>query len=113
MLKIIFWNVKGLGNPETRLVLKNLCKMHRPDFLFLSEPWIAYSQVPSGFFRSLNLKLFVENDRGSIPSNFWCFCSDAFTPKVITSARQNVAFSIMLDGTELFFCCLCFYKLYY
>lgn len=33
-MKMLYWNVSGLGNEKTRLVLKKLCK--KPDFLFIS-----------------------------------------------------------------------------
>ncbi|KAG4974908.1 hypothetical protein JHK82_031796 [Glycine max] len=38
-MKILFWNIRGLANPKTKIVLKNLCLSNKPDFLFVSEPW--------------------------------------------------------------------------
>lgn len=46
---VIYWNARGLGNHETRLVLHNLCVKHKPDLLFLSEPWIDIDHFPVRF----------------------------------------------------------------
>ncbi|KAK2369221.1 hypothetical protein QL285_082369 [Trifolium repens] len=43
-MKILFWNLRGFGNPETRLALKNYCLSHKPDVVFLAEPMIAFDQ---------------------------------------------------------------------
>lgn len=36
-MKILSWNCQGLGTPQTVRVLSDLVKVHRPEFLFLSE----------------------------------------------------------------------------
>ncbi|KAK2422784.1 hypothetical protein QL285_033289 [Trifolium repens] len=43
-MKILYWNLRGFGNPETRLALKNYCLSHKPDVVFLAEPMIAFDQ---------------------------------------------------------------------
>lgn len=101
-MKVLFSNVRGLGNPDTRTTLKKLCHIHNPNWLFVSEPWINSQKVPINYFKSLNLKLFAENNRGGSLSNLWCLCNDRFSPSVIESACQHVAFSIMFDRQELF-----------
>lgn len=46
-IKILYWNARGFGNLDTRLLLKKLCLEHKPDFLFLAEPFITSDQFPS------------------------------------------------------------------
>lgn len=90
-MKVLYWNVRGLGNLETRLMVKKLCLMHKPDFLFLSEPWISTDQVPFNFWNGLKLKLFATNDRGHLRPNIWCLCADQFQPTVIANSSQYIS----------------------
>lgn len=101
-MKILYWNIRGIGNLDSRLVLKKLCYLHKPDFLFISEPWIEYSKLSKGFVNSLNLKLFATNDRGTIAPNIWCFCKTSFDPVILVSSDQHVSFSIFVEMQELF-----------
>lgn len=72
-MKLLFWNARGIGNLDTRLVLKKLCNLHKPDLHCIIEPWIVFKDVPSNFFKSIHLRIFAENDRGSLLPNLWCF----------------------------------------
>lgn len=68
-MKILFWNVRAIGNLNTKLVLKEFCSLHKPEFLFISEPWISMDQIPLSFWKQLKLKPIVVNDRAdSLPN---------------------------------------------
>lgn len=100
-MKAIFWNVRGIGNQDSRLALKKLVLMHHPDFLFISEPWIASCNA-SGFLKQLNLKLFAENDKSSQLPNFWCLCKSIYDPSIVMKSSQQVSFSFSADGQNMF-----------
>ena len=36
-MKLVSWNIRGLGNPRTRLAMKKILQLHRPQLLFLCE----------------------------------------------------------------------------
>jgi hypothetical protein len=36
-MNILFWNLRGFGNPDTRIALKNYCLSHKPDIIFLAD----------------------------------------------------------------------------
>lgn len=72
-MKILFWNARGLANQPTRLVLKNLCESHKPDFVLISEPWMLLQDFPLSFWNHLNLKPFAVNDRITLPPTFGAF----------------------------------------
>lgn len=77
-MKILFWNIRGIGNPDSRVVLKKLCSIQKPDFLFIAEPWISFQQVHRSFWNRISLKMFVLNDRNGLQPNLWGFASMTF-----------------------------------
>lgn len=83
-MKLLFWNIRGLSSVASRQALRNFCHCHKPNFLFISEPWIQLSQVAPSFWNSINLKPFVVNDRGSQLSNLWLLCANHLNPDVIS-----------------------------
>lgn len=44
-MKILRWNVRGLGHPRKIRALKMILKVHRPDIVFLSEAKLTSSNV--------------------------------------------------------------------
>lgn len=44
-MKIISWNVRGLGNPRTCLAIKKILHPHRPQLIFLCETKLSSRQV--------------------------------------------------------------------
>lgn len=75
--------------------MANLCVSHKPNFVFIAEPKIAFEQFPSNFLRRLNLKLFVANNRDPLIPNLWGFCATNLSPTVIGTSQQHVAFSMV------------------
>ncbi|CAJ2645397.1 unnamed protein product [Trifolium pratense] len=88
---------KGIGNLDTRLVLKNLCLKHKPNIIFISEPMISYAQFPGDFLRPLNLKRFALNFRRHGIPNLWGFCDLNIDPLVLQLSEQHVVFSLTFD----------------
>lgn len=97
-MKCLYWNVRGLANSSTRLVLKKLCSDNNPDFLFIFEPWISFDCFPVKFWKNLNLKLVTVNDRGTLAPNLWCLCKDNWNPSVLEVSDQHISFSIDVNG---------------
>lgn len=93
-MKSIYWNVGGLATPSSRLLLKKLCEMHKPEFLFISEPWIDLEQCPPRFWDKLKLKVFVVNNRNELSPNLWCACSDQWSPIVVANSDQHISFTV-------------------
>lgn len=101
-MKILFWNAQGLAQHDSRAMLKNLCHVSNPDFLFLSEPWIDINRFPSRFWRSLNLKVIDVNNRGLLLPNLWFVCSTHLNPRIISVSFQFIACSIAVHDTKIF-----------
>lgn len=93
---------RGIGNLPTRLVLKKLCTLHRPDFLFIAEPWIHLDQLPSNFSCQMNLKSLTDNNRGQLLPNLWGLCNVNISPTVISCSDQQISLSVIWEGRNSF-----------
>ncbi|MCH83360.1 DUF4283 domain protein, partial [Trifolium medium] len=52
---------------------KRFVLLHKPDFVFISEPWMNFDDLPRRWLLNLDLKLFAVNTRYFLP---WCFIGD-------------------------------------
>ena len=48
-MNILYWNVRGIGNSDTRLALKIFYLSHNPILMFVAEPMINFHQVPAWY----------------------------------------------------------------
>lgn len=95
MMKLLYWNIRGLGNAESRLVLKKLCNHHKPHLVLIAEPWVEFSSISPSFWKSLGLKPFLFNDRNNRIPSIWCLCSDSLTPASLSVSVQHCTFSTL------------------
>jgi len=42
---VMYWKVRGFGNSETKVTLKNLYVSHKPVVIFLVEPLSNFSRI--------------------------------------------------------------------
>ncbi|XP_058754283.1 uncharacterized protein LOC131627441 [Vicia villosa] len=98
-MKSLYWNIRGIANPPSRLVLKRLLKNHKPDFLFIAEPKTVFDKLPSNWFLKLGFKLFASN-KTCLPS-LWCFCLSDIDPNILEISDQYIAFSFVLENKLL------------
>ncbi|XP_019432260.1 PREDICTED: uncharacterized protein LOC109339300 [Lupinus angustifolius] len=103
-MKVIYWNSRGMGNSKTRLVFKKLCSINKPDVVFISEPMIALNKINPLYWSPLNLKPFIENDRGSLLPNLWGACRDDISPQIISNSSQQISISLLQNGQHAFIC---------
>lgn len=102
-MKVLYWNIRGLANSPSRLALKRLILLHKPDLIFISEPWIPYVNFPQTWFQRLGFKLFSFNERGNLKPNLWCFCATDLNPHVIDKDAQQVTFNLLVNSNLLCF----------
>ena len=82
-MKVIYWNIRGIANAPSRLVLKRHILTNNPDFIFISEHWMPYNNFPYAWLNRLGFKLFSQNSRGNLHPNLWCFCLTSLNPHYI------------------------------
>jgi len=94
-MKILYWNIRGIGNPESRISLKNLCDTHK---IFIAEPMISFENVPHLFWRNINITKFCLNDRPSRIPILWGLWGNDLDATVIFVSDQCVALEITVHG---------------
>ena len=97
-MKCIYWNIRGFANVPSRLALKNLIVNNKPDFVFISEPWMHIEDIPRNWFSRLNLKLFALNTRDNLLPNLQCLCNTNLNPNILHIDDQSVSFSLSDNG---------------
>jgi hypothetical protein len=96
-MKCIFWNIRGIGNIETQVHLFYMIKTHKPDFLFLAEPLVSFSAIPSWYWKRLNLTHYVINNNNTIPT-IWCLWNNLQNTTVLLNNSQCIALSFYVGG---------------
>jgi len=99
-MKSLFWNVRGLANSPSRLALKRFLCVNKPDFCFISEPWMEFESLPRGWFANLGYKLFAMNNRDTLQPNLWCLCTISLNPTIVQSTDQFVAFTFDFNNVN-------------
>jgi ABC-type taurine transport system ATPase subunit len=74
-----------MANSPTSLALKRLILQHKPDFIFVSEPWMSIDALPRRWLSNLQLKAFACNDRNNLLPNLWCICSLSLNSLILAS----------------------------
>ncbi|KAM2923719.1 hypothetical protein COP2_039916 [Malus domestica] len=50
---VLFWNIRGIGNDDSRMKLSNICRLHHPNLVCIAEPMVTvrctFDHIPSQF----------------------------------------------------------------
>jgi hypothetical protein len=60
-MKCFYWNVRGLANSPTKLALKNLILVNKPDLFFIAEPGITSDRFSASWLYRVGMKFFDVN----------------------------------------------------
>ncbi|KAF6142501.1 hypothetical protein GIB67_039465 [Kingdonia uniflora] len=100
-MRVIFWNIRGIGNKYSRLSLRRLVNKSKPSFIFIAEPQIKPS---ASNILKLGLSDFsfsiISNDCDSRLGNLWCLWKFGFNALVLVAASSQ-HLTISYDGLLL------------
>lgn len=102
-MKLLYWNIRGIANSPSRLALKRLLLQHKPELLFIAEPWMRYEAFPATWLYRLGFKVFSFNIRTNNTPNLWCICSLNLSPTIIHVDNQQVSFSLPINQQNFYF----------
>jgi len=93
-MNILYWNVRGIGNSDTRLALKNLFLSHKPSLIFVAEPMVNFLQIPAWYWPSIGVNKYCINNRGPLLPNLWALWGTDLTATVVFVSDQCIALEI-------------------
>ncbi|CAN6545200.1 unnamed protein product [Malus baccata var. baccata] len=97
-MKVLFWNIRGIGNDDSRTELSNICRFHHPDLVCIAEPMVTFNSISAAYWDSLNLSALTFNSRGTLAPNLWLLTSSACAdPLVISISDQQVTVRCTFD----------------
>lgn len=98
-MKVLYWNIRGIGNDDSQSELANICRQHHPDLVCISEPMVDFHSIPASFWSSLNLQLITMNNRGASIPNIWLLSSlQCPAPSLILPSEQHITAQFTIDG---------------
>jgi exonuclease III len=92
-MKCLYWNIRGITNTSSRLALRRLIIVEKPDLVLVAEPWVCFHSFHDRWLHRLGYKLFALNNRDNLIPNLWCICKVSITPVVLEVDDQFVAFT--------------------
>lgn len=54
-MNIISWNIRGIGNNDSRVGFSEMCRLNNPPFVFIEEPMVAYDSIPNLYWRNVHV----------------------------------------------------------
>jgi len=99
---VMYWNVRGFGNSNTKVALKNLYVSDKPVCIFLVEPMIGLSLVPSWSWHGIGVTKSCLNDRGHLLPNLWALWGDEVNDIVIFVSDQCIAIEVHQNFSRIF-----------
>lgn len=89
-------NGKKAKGTHTRLALRRLLAMTKPDLVILDETWMHLNKFLNKRIHNLCLKLYALNNRTNLFPNLLCICRQEIDPLIVYCSEQNVSFHITM-----------------
>ena len=93
-MNILYWNIRGICNSETRTALKNLYSTHKPMLIFIAEPKIDFVNIPVWYWPTIGVTKYCINNRGSLLPNLWALWGNDVIAMVIFVFDQCIDLEI-------------------
>ena len=87
-VSLFFWNVRGLGNHKTVVMLISLLKLHKSLLVFLVEPMMLYTDAFDVLFKYVNMHLMVMSNIANKVAKLWCLS----VPNLVQNFLVNYQF---------------------
>lgn len=97
-MKLLSWNIRGIGNSDSCNELSNICRQYHPDLVCILEPMISFDIIPSSYWVSLNLRLISMNERGSLIPNMWLLGAPHIVALIILLSEQQITIQLDMEG---------------
>ncbi|XXG76419.1 hypothetical protein AAC387_Pa08g0774 [Persea americana] len=99
MLKVLYWNYRGIANNPTKRTLTNLVLKHSPDLIFISEPMSLFSSTSSLRLSGFGFDTFHSNASQSTVTNVWCISKSSHHLSISISDFSSQHLSMLLHNS--------------
>jgi len=101
-MNIIFWNIRGIGNNDSRLAYSDMCRLHTPSLVFIAEPMVSYASIPNWFSRNVGVHNYCLNNRDPLIPNLWAVWGSDSMYTVIFTSSQCLVLEHIYRGTKIY-----------
>lgn len=93
MIKVLYWNCRGIANNPTKRALANMVHNHSPDLILISEPMISLSSTQSLNLHNYGFDTFHSNAPHLVCADLWCISksSSQFSTTLSDSSSQHIS----------------------
>jgi hypothetical protein len=70
-MNLLYWNIRGIANFDSKIALCNLFLSHTPGIIFIAEPMVLFDDVPSWYWNSIGVSNYCLNVRENLQPNLW------------------------------------------
>ena len=102
-MKLVRWNVRGLGNPRTRLAMKKILQLHRPQLLFFCETKLLSRQANEEC-RRLNLDNCFAVSRTGMSGGLAMMWNSEITVNITSYSSHHIDAIIQNDSGKRWRC---------
>lgn len=68
-MNFLYWNIRGIGNSDARIALKNFYMSHKPMLTFIAEPKIYFVNIHAWYWPTIGVSKHCINNRGFLLPN--------------------------------------------
>jgi len=101
-MRLLFWNIQGIGNNETQIYLLNMVRYYRPFLLFLAQPMVSFSSVPIWVWHNVQLNNHTINIRENNIPNLSDASKSHLAPIILLRCEQCIVLSCVSDNTIVY-----------
>jgi hypothetical protein len=101
-MKVIFWNIRGIGNNDTRVALSDMYHANHPSLIFIAEPMVVYDSIPSWFWNNIQVTNFCVNKREPLIPNLWAVWGSEVSFSVIFASSQCLVLEHVCNGIKTY-----------
>ena len=101
-MNVLYWNIRGIGNFETKIALRNLCLSHNPVIIFIAEPMISFDHVPSWYWNNIGVSKYCLNVRDNLQPNLWTLWGNDVSSTVLFVSDQCIALQISCHQSRVY-----------
>jgi hypothetical protein len=101
-MNLLYWNIRGIGNFDSKIALRNLSLSHSPGIIFIAEPMILFDDVPLWYWHSIGVSNYCLNVRENLQPNLWALWGKVTLPTVLFVSDQCIVLQVSCQNSLVY-----------